>query len=295
MQQSEEDLQKESNKNSPSVLHPIEEEKNAAPNSVINVIPPQIEAGPLPEEGKTEAEPPLISELINVPSTSHQHQASLSEESKDSEPTGQAEVPEQESDLILMEEHKDSDIAPQPSHETPVKQPESQSSQYDESAATIHCSPEGKVIEDPVVRKSSDDLEQTGISSGKIEDTPVKPPEETPPAEDEKNVEEDAKDGPMSTPNQQEVEDNSPEKQSERGGDNARHIEAGRSAEDEKKEAGFADNNYERIAHPYMAAQYGYESTHANGAHIILARLQQNIEEYKKRVLDLETGNRECI
>ena len=171
------------------------------------------------------------------------------------------------------------EVAPEPIRanpvvETPVKKPESetQSSQYDEVAANVHnSSPEGKAVGDSI-QSNTDATAQRGISVIKTEE-PVQPPRE------EAKV---IAAPPIIPQSHNPEEDNSPEKQSERGGDNARTIEAQRYVEEDKR--GSPDT--------YMAPsvlQYGFESN------LLLFGNEKKLEESKKRISELESENRKCI
>jgi hypothetical protein len=149
-------------------------------------------------------------------------------------------------------------------------------------------------------------MEQTGISYGKQEnEIPHVNYEVT--EQNNNQVTEEIKDNApvpaapiqLISANQREVEDNSPEKQSERGGDNARNPEAERSVEEDKKEhAEIAHRmhtgvNYD-VIRLYAVPQIGPELQQTSALHKLLSEMQEKSEEYKKRIHDLETDNIEC-
>jgi len=168
---------------------------------------------------------------------------------------------------------------PQPQTQKPNIQNETQSAQYDEIAANINnSSPEGKARGDALVQNSAERMDQTGISDQIVNEQP-----------------EEKKSDLVIQPNINTLvpeEEYSPEKQSERGGDNARNPDIQHYIEEDKRINSPPENNQTHIATIIVPPKIEFTGPSFSA---LFTENKQKIEEFKKKIAELEAENRKCI
>ncbi len=299
---------------------PVVEDKKPVPkgeDNSKNLPPPasqqqqQPQAAPQPDSHKEQTEEEEAKKPVHEEKKAEElpHVAAVQETSEPA-PRKEEEEEKQKPKPVTIEhieqakeEKKQEDNGAALLEQTPVKQSESQSAQYDELAANVHCSPEGKVADDTEPIRQNEDpaaasnnaehtivhpdmMAQTGISSSVPAAAPAMGPAE--------DIKTNSVTGLPLSNNQREAEDNSPEKQTERGGDNAKHlVEAERSAEDEKKED--SPYGYEHLN--LTGAQYGHNEPAVVPAPVPLPpaaptlavqRMAQELDAARKHARELE-------